>query len=129
MTKPSIPDTFIQWKRALIGGSLSALVTGIPMFISYFFELQSTNTLLSIFLKSFTLPGLIISLPLQYLYRPADMPLFFILLSLLYWFFFGFGLSLFIKDNVRAIGWWFLLVLISLTVIVLLINSMAGGFQ
>ena len=127
MTKSPTLRKLTVLKRAEIGGVLSALATGIPMFIGHYSELQSTDYL-SIFLKSFALPGAIISYPFYDPYRPPDI-LAYILLSLLYWFFFGFGLSLFIEDNSRATSWWLLLVLISSIVITLIAHSLVGIFQ
>ena len=127
MTESPTLNKLTVWKRAEVGGLLSACATGIPMFIGHFLELQSTS-FLSIFLKSFALPGMIISYPIYDPYRPPDI-LPQILLSLPYWFLFGFGLSLFIKDNRRAISGWLWLVLIPSIVFTLLVYSMAGAFQ
>jgi len=129
MTESPTLNKLTVLKRAVVGGLLSACATGIPMFIGYFLELQSSNLLLSIFLKSFALPGVIISYPIHDVYGPPGLSLSQILLSLLYWFLFGFGLSLFIKDNSRAISYWLCLVLIPSIVFTLLVYSMAGAFQ
>ncbi len=129
MTNSSTQSRFVMLKRSLISGFLSALATGIPMFVGYFLESQPVDLVLSIFLKSFATPGTILLIPFLYLYMPSDMPLTIILLALLYWFLFGFGLSLFIKNNRQAIALWFLLVLVPSVIITLLINSMAGAFQ
>ena len=127
MTESPTLSKLTVLKRAEVGGLLSALATGIPMFIGHFLELQSSSYL-SIFLKSFALPGIIISFPFRNPYQLPDI-LSQILLSLPYWFLFGFVLSLFIKDNRRAIRYWLWLVLIPSIVITLLIHSMAGAFQ
>jgi hypothetical protein len=129
MTESLTLNKLAVLKRAVVGGLLSALATGIPMFIGHFLESQSINLLLSIFLKSFALPGVIISYPIHDPYGPPGLSLFQILLSLLYWSLFGFGLSLFIKDNGRAIGCWLWLVLIPSIVFTLLVYSVAGAFQ
>ena len=129
MTKSPTQSRFAVLKRSLIGGILSALATGIPMFIGYFLESHPVNLLLSIFLKSFSTPGILLLQLFLYLYIPSDIPLTIILLGLVYWFLFGFGLSLVIKNNRKAIAWWLFLVLIPSVMITLLINSMAGAFQ
>jgi hypothetical protein len=127
MTESPTLNKLTVLRRAEIGGLLSALATGIPMFIGHFLELQSTS-FLSIFLQSFALPGAIISFPFHNPYRLPDI-LSHMLLSLPYWFLFGFGLSLFIEDNSRAISVWLWLVLISSIVITLLVHSLVGAFQ
>ena len=133
MTESPTLNKLTVLKRAVVGGLLSAGATGIPMFIGDFLELQPINLLLSIFLKSFALPGVIISYVIPYTihdpYGPPGLTLSQILLSLLYWFLFGFGLSLFIKDNTRAIGAWLCVVFVPLIVFTLLVYSMAGAFQ
>ena len=137
MTESPTLNKLTVLRRAEVGGLLSALATGIPMFIGYFLELQSTNYL-SIFLKIFALPGFILYYFLSTLfgistvrYSSEDQSYLVpaLLLSLLYWFLFGFGLSLFIKDNSRAISIWLWLVVISSIVITLLVHSLVGVFQ
>lgn len=118
-----------QWKRAFIGGLLSALAAGIPMSISYLFELQSTSFLLSTFLSSFALPGILLSLSFPNPSESQGITVPHILLSLPFWFPFGFGLTFFIKSDRKAIGWWLVLVIIPLIVITLLINSAAHAFR
>ena len=134
MTESPTLNKLTVLKRAVVGGLLSAGATGIPMFIGYFLELQSTNLLLALFLASFALPGALISDILHdpSIHDPSGTRgrwLYQILLSLPYWFLFGFGLSLFIKDNSRAIGAWLCAVLVPLIVFTLLVYSMAGAFQ
>ncbi|MBI5943782.1 MAG: hypothetical protein HY864_05385 [Chloroflexi bacterium] len=129
MTELPTQSKFEILKRSLTAAFLSALATGIPMSIGYFLESQPVNLLLSIFLKSFSTPGIILLKLFLHLLIPSDIPLTTILLSLLFWFFFGFGLSLIIKNNKQAILWWLLLVLAPSTMITLLINAMAGAFQ
>jgi hypothetical protein len=76
MTESLTLNKLTVLKRAVVGGLLSALATGIPMFIGHFLESQSINLLLSIFLKSFALPGVIISYPIHDPYGPPGLSLF-----------------------------------------------------
>jgi hypothetical protein len=128
MTESPALNKLAVLKRAMTGGLLSALVTGIPIFISYFLRLQSPD-LLSVFLNSFALPGMVMYLPFDSPSEPSGINLFHILSSLLYWFIFGAALSFFIKNNTRVISWWLFLVLTSSAVITFLINSAAHAFN
>ncbi|HXQ34070.1 MAG TPA: hypothetical protein VN843_08665 [Anaerolineales bacterium] len=117
-----------EWFRALIGGSLSALVVGIALLL-----LTSTPSLSSgiIFLLhiALDLPGILLHTwlfgdPFARLLPPAEALAItwrIVLLAWVYWFFTGFALTYFIKNNRKAIMVW-LLTIVILAVPVILLN-------
>ena len=119
-----------EWIRALIGGSLSAFVVGIALF------LLTTNPSLSqssgiIFLLNVALelPGIFLHTwllgdPFAKLLPPAEalaLTWRIAWLALVYWFFSGFVLTYFIKDDKKAVMVW-LLTIVILAVLVILLN-------
>jgi len=119
-----------EWIRALIGGSLSAFVVGIALF------LLTTNPSLSqssgiIFLLNVALelPGIFLHTwllgdPFAKLLPPAEalaLTWRVIWLALVYWFFSGFALTYFIKNDRKAVMVW-LLTIVILAVLVILLN-------
>ena len=119
-----------EWIRALIGGSLSAFVVGIALF------LLTTNPSLSqssgiIFLLNVALelPGIFLHTwllgdPFAKLLPPAEalaLTWRIAWLALVYWFFSGFALTYFIKNDRKAVMVW-LLTIVILAVLVILLN-------
>lgn len=111
-----------EWIRALFGGSLSALVVGIALLL---FTLLTVNeTLLPglIFLLyvALDLPGILLHTwllgdPLAKLLQPAEALAIgwrIVLLAVVYWFFSGFALTYFIKNNRKAVIVWLLTIVI-----------------
>jgi uncharacterized membrane protein YwzB len=109
-----------EWIRALIGGSLSAFVVGIVLF------LLTTNPSLSaglIFLlhAALDLPGIFLHTwlfgdPLAKLLPPAEALAIswrIVWLALVYWFLSGFALTYFIKNNRKAVIVWLITIMIS----------------
>ena len=119
-----------EWIRALIGGSLSAFVVGIALF------LLTTNPSLSqssgiIFLLNVALelPGIFLHTwllgdPFAKLLPPAEalaLTWRVIWLALVYWFFSGFALTYFIKNDRKAVMVWLLTIVILAVLVILLI--------
>ncbi len=117
-----------EWIRALIGGLLSALVVGVVLLL-----LTSNPSLSSgiIFLLhvALDLPGILLHTwlfgdPFAKLLPPAEALVIgwrIVLLALVYWFFSGFALTYFIKNNRKAIAGWFLMIM-TLAVLVIFLN-------
>src|ERR1700752_776077 len=117
-----------EWFRGLIGGSLSAFFVGIAFLFP-----TSTPSLSSgiIFLLhiALDLPGILLHTwlfgdPFARLLPPAEALAItwrIVLLAWVYWFFTGFALTYFIKNNRKAIMVW-LLTIVILAVPVILLN-------
>ena len=131
MTLSLTPGKSAEWIRALFGGSLSALVVAIALFLVEF-----VNPELFKYLRILEFPGVILALLAGLFgYRFVNLQVaapsvsFLILaLALLYWFLFGFGLTYLIKNNRTAIAWWLILVIIPGAILLKLIYSLAGIF-
>lgn len=129
MTLSLTPSESAKWIRALFGGALSAFVVGIALFLVHFVNSESL-----IYLKILELPGLILTIlgselsGYTLIGPPDSLSLSVISLALVYWFLFGFGLTYFIKNNIMAIAWWLILVIIPGIVLLMLIYSMSGFF-
>jgi len=131
MTLSLTPGKSAEWIRALFGGSLSALVVAIALFLVEF-----VNPELFKYLRILEFPGVILALlaglfgyrfvNLQVAAPSVSFPI--LALALLYWFLFGFGLTYLIKNNKAAIAWWLILVIIPGAILLKLIYSLAGIF-
>jgi hypothetical protein len=118
-----------EWIRALIGGSLSAFVVGIVLFLltanpplsaGILFLLEVALDLPGIFLQTWLLGD-----PFAKLLPPAEALVLtwrIIWLALVYWFFSGFALTYFIKNNGKAVMVW-LLTIVIFAVLVILLNG------
>jgi len=131
MTLSLTPGKSAEWIRALFGGSLSALVVAIALFLVEF-----VNPELFKYLRILEFPGVILALlaglfgyrfvNLQVAAPSVSLPI--LSLALAYWFLFGFGLTYLIKNNKAAIAWWLILVIIPGAILLKLIYSLAGIF-
>ena len=131
MTLSPTPGKSAKWIRALSGGSLSALVVAIALFLVEF-----VNPELFKYLRILEFPGVILALlagligyrfvNLQVAAPSVSLPI--LSLALAYWFLFGFGLTYLIKNNKAAIAWWLILVIIPGAILLKLIYSLAGIF-
>ena len=131
MTLSLTPGKSAEWIRALFGGSLSALVVAIALFLVEF-----VNPELFKYLRILEFPGVILALlaglfgyrfvNLQVAAPSVSLPI--LSLALPYWFLFGFGLTYLIKNNKAAIAWWLILVIIPGAILLKLIYSLAGIF-
>ena len=121
-----------EWFRALIGGSLSALVVGIALLLFTFLTLKEIllSGLILLLYIALDLPGILLHTwlfgdPFAKLLPPAEALAIgwrIILLAWVYWFFSGFALSYFIRNNRKAIMVW-LLTIVILAVLVILLNG------
>ena len=121
-----------EWIRALIGGLLSAFVVGIALLLLTFLTFKETLSDGIIFLLyvALDLPGIVLHTwlfgdPFARLLPPAEAlagTWRIVLLALVYWFFSGFALTYFIKNNRKAIMVW-LLTIVILAVLVILLNG------
>ena len=111
-----------EWIRAFFGGSLSALVVGIALFLLTFITNKETLLLDLIFLLyvALDLPGILLHTwllgdPFAKLLPPAEAMAIgwrVVLLAVVYWFFSGFALTYFIKNNRKAVMAWLLTIVI-----------------
>ena len=115
-----------EWIRALIGGVLSAFVIGIALFLLSFTE--TSSSVIKLYLNLMIgLPGIFLHTwllgdPFAKLLPPADalaVSWRIIYLTLAYWFFSGFGLTYFIKNNRKAVRAW--LIMMAIFAVLLLI--------
>lgn len=112
-----------EWIRALIGGSLSAFVVGIALLLFTFLTIKETPLpgLLFLLYIAFDLPGIFLHTwllgdPFAKLLPPAEALAIswrIVWLALVYWFFSGFALTYFIKNNRKAVMVWLLTIVIS----------------
>jgi len=117
-----------EWIRALIGGLLSALVVGIVLLLLTFN--QSLSSGITFLLVVLDLPGILLHTwlfgdPFAKFLPPAEADVIswrIIWLTLVCWFFSGFALIYFIKNNRKAIMVW-LLTIVILAVLVILLNG------
>jgi hypothetical protein len=117
-----------EWFRALIGGSLSALVVGIALLLLTSNPSLSSG-IISLLHIALDLPAILLHTwlfgdPFARLLPPAEALAItwrIVLLALVYWFFSGFALTYFIKNNRKAIMVW-LLTIVILAVLVILLN-------
>jgi hypothetical protein len=133
MTLSPAPGKSAKWIRALSGGSLSALVVGIALFLAFF-----VNSDLFRYVRTLEIPGAILTVLIALLFgyplisdaaTSPSVSLPVISLTLAYWFLFGFGLTYFIKNNKMAIAWWLILVIIPGAVLQLLLHSLDSIFS
>ena len=133
MTLSPAPGKSAKWIRALFGGSLSALVVGIALFLAFF-----VNSDLFRYVRTLEIPGAILTVLVALLFgyplvsdaaASPSVSLPVIALTLAYWFLFGFGLTYFIKNNKMAIAWWLILVIIPGAVLQLLLHSLDSIFS
>ncbi len=133
MTVSPASNKSVKWTRtlirALIGGLLSAFVAGIALFLVNFVNPESF-----MYLRILELPGsLLYTLSgysqVRYSLDDKTYLLPTLLLALVYWFFFGFGLTYFIKNNKMAIGCWLVLVIIPGVVLLAFFYSLKGIFN
>ena len=126
MTAVLIRNEFKEWIRALIGGLLSALVIGVVVLLLTFKEPPSSG-LAFLLHVALARPGIFLHTwlfgdPFAELLPPAEAlagTWRIIWLTLVCWFFFGFALTYFIKNNRNAfVGW--LLTIVVLTVLVII---------
>jgi hypothetical protein len=117
-----------EWIRALVGGLLSALVVGILLRLLTF--AQSISSGITFLLVVLDLPGILLHTwlfgdPFAKFLPPAEADIIswrIIWLTLVCWFFFGFVLTYFSKNNRKAIMVWLLTIMI-LAVLVILLNG------
>jgi hypothetical protein len=116
-----------KWIRALSGGVLSALVIGIALSLLSF--TKTSSSVIQLYLNlMFGLPGIFLHTwifgdPFAKLLPPADalaVTWRIIYLTLAYWFFSGFGLAYFIKNNKKAIGAWLSMMTILAVLLIIL---------
>jgi|RhiMetdeSRZDD1v2_1073273.scaffolds.fasta_scaffold1481014_2 hypothetical protein len=116
-----------EWIRALIGGVLSALVIGIALFLLSF--TKPSSSVIKLYLNLIVgLPGIFLHTwlfgdPFAKLLSPANalaVSWRIIYLTLAYWFFCGFGLTYFIKNNKKAIGAWLIMMVILAVLLIIL---------
>jgi hypothetical protein len=100
MTESPTPSTFAKWKRALIGGLLSAgvvgLATGLAPLLDYF--MGGGDDISSILTKIFSV------FPLLLMGIGGDVPP--LILTISFWFLVGATITFFIKSNKGAIRLW-----------------------
>jgi hypothetical protein len=117
-----------EWIRALIGGSLSAFIVGVTLLLLTVNQSLSSGIIFLLHV-ALDLPGILLHTwlfgdPFAKLLPPAEALAIswrIILLALVYWFFSGFALTYFIKNDRKAIMVWLLTILI-LAVLVILLN-------
>ena len=128
MTEDLKRSKITEWIRALVGGLLSALVVGIVLLLLTFN--QSLSSGITFLLVVLDLPGILLHTwrfgdPFAKFLPPAEADVIswrIIWLTLVYWFFSGFALTYFIKNNRKAIMVW-LLTIVILAVLVILLNG------
>ncbi|HKY55125.1 MAG TPA: hypothetical protein VJM08_12500 [Anaerolineales bacterium] len=102
-----------EWIRAVIGASLSAFIVGIMLLLFTFNQTLSSAPTFYLYV-ALDLPGIFLHTwllgdPFAKLLSPADAlagSWRIIYLTLVYWFFAGFGITYFIKDTKKAIQAW-----------------------
>jgi len=105
--------TYAKWKLPLGGGLISASVAGISL-------LSEINGIEPFGINNL---GWIFAIPFDFSsFINTDTSR--LIATILLWFFYGFGLTYFIKDNRKAIGCWFAPVILLLIFAMLLIGSM-----
>jgi len=105
--------------RALIGGVVSAIVIAIALFL-FSFTTPSSSVIKLYLNLTIGLPGIFLHTwlfgdPFAKLLSPADalaVSWHIIYLTLAYWFVAGFGITYFIKDNMKAIHAWLIMMAI-----------------
>jgi len=119
MTVVLIRNEFKEWIRALIGGLLSALVVGVVVLLLTFIPSLSSGIIFLLHL-ALDLPGIYLHTwlfgdPLAKLLSPAEADVIswrIIWLTLVCWFFSGFALTYFIKNNRKAFAGWLLTIMV-----------------
>jgi len=112
-------NEFKEWIRALIGGLLFALVVGVVVLLLTFKEPPSSG-LAFLLHVALDLPGIYLHTwlfgdPFAELLPPAEAlagTWRIIWLTLVCWFYFGFVLTYFIKDNKKVIAGLFLMIMV-----------------
>ena len=127
MTEALNRSNSLAWVRALVGGSLSAFIVGVVL--SWLTVNQSLSSGIIFFLHlALDLPGILLHTwligdPFARLLPPAEamaMSWYVVLLALVYWFFSGFALTYFIKNNRKAVMVWLLTIAILAVLAILL---------
>ena len=128
MTEDLKRSKITEWIRALVGGLLSALVVGIVLLLLTFN--QSLSSGITFLLVVLDLPGILLHTwlfgdPFAKFLPPSEADVIswrIIWLTLVYWFFSGFALTYFIKNNRKAFAGWFLMIM-TLAVLVIFLNG------
>jgi hypothetical protein len=95
----------MNWKRALIGGLISALAAGVCFGVFLFNSRLISGSVIAFILLGFAFPGLLIR-------YSGNTVIFFTVIA--FWFLAGVSMGWFVKRNMIAIGAWFLLYILSL---------------
>ncbi|HET9906492.1 MAG TPA: hypothetical protein VFQ23_07620, partial [Anaerolineales bacterium] len=111
-----------EWIRAFLGGSLSALVVGIHLLLFTLVTLKEIALpgIIFVLYLALDLPGILLhtwlfSDPFATLLPTAEAEAIgwrIIWLALVFWFFSGFALTYFIKNDRKAVIVWFLTIVI-----------------
>lgn len=101
MTDSLVPSKFFQQKRLLVGGLISALIAGIS-FSLLFYSDQSSGSLL-FFALGFTLPLLFFDVSSHVVG----------VIVVVFWFIVGVTVTCFTRANIKAIGLWLVVYIIS----------------
>ena len=128
MTEVLKRSNSLAWVRALVGGSLSAFIVGVALLLLTINQSLSTGIIFFLHL-ALDLPGIFLHTwlfgdPFARLLPPAEALVItwrIVLLALVYWFFSGFALTYFIKNNRKA-GMAWLLMIVILTVLAILLS-------
>ena len=127
MTEALNRSNSLAWVRALVGGSLSAFIVGVALLLLTVNQSLSSGIIFLLHL-ALDLPGILLHTwlfgdPFARLLPPAEalaMSWRIVLLALVYWFFSGFALTYFIKNNRKALMAWLLMVAILAVLAILL---------
>ena len=127
MTEVLNRSNSLAWVRALVGGSLSAFIVGVALLLLTVNQSLSTGIIFLLHL-ALDLPGIFLHTwlfgdPFARLLPPAEALAItwrIVLLALVYWFFSGFALTYFIKNNRKAVMVWLLTIAILAVLAILL---------
>lgn len=127
MTEVLSRSKSIEWIRALIGGSLSALIVGGTLLLLTVSPSLSSGIIFLLHV-ALALPGILLHTwllgdPFARLLPPAEalaLSWRIVWLALVYWFFCGFALTYFIKNDKKAVMVWLLTMVILAVPVILL---------
>lgn len=127
MTEVLNRSNSLAWVRALVGGSLSAFIVGVALLLLTVNQSLSTGIIFLLHL-ALDLPGIFLHTwlfgdPFARLLPPSEALAItwrIVLLALVYWFFAGFALTYFIKNNRKAMMVWLLTIAILVVLAILL---------
>ncbi len=127
MTESPTSSKLAKWKRPLIGGLISALLAVSSIFYAYLTDADYPVSYLS---GGFSAPAYIFTEAAFYDFQiPARFSLSSLTLTFLLWFVMGASISYLIKKNWKAVGCWFLLLLICIPLFLIIMFLRYGSIS